>query len=158
MRHRNQVGGAVGHRRFRAGRAGERGAVVVEFAIVAVLFIGLILSGITYGMVFWVKHTMTHAAAEGARSALTVAPGDEAAAIAAAKTKAEGVVSASLGGRAVHVDAIGPTVANCAGSSQRCITVTVSYPYEAHPVIPPVPFLPFVPERVTSTSVVELNP
>lgn len=137
-------------------RRDQRGAVVVEFAIVAVLFIGLIYGGITYGMVFWVKHTMTHAASEGARSALTVAPGDETAAIAAATTKVTGAVAGSLGARAVHVTKTA-VVANCSGSSQRCITVTVSYPYAAQPVVPSLPFLSFLPAQVTSTAVVELN-
>jgi Flp pilus assembly protein TadG len=138
-------------------RREECGTAVVEFAVVAVLFIGLIMSGITYGMIFWAKHTMTHAASEGARAALTVAPGDEAAAEAAAAAKAEGAVVASLGDRADHVT-IDTGVADCDGGSQRCITVTVTYPYEEHPIVAPVPFLPFVPEELVSTSVVELNP
>ena len=138
-------------------RREERGTAVVEFAVVAVLFIGLIMSGITYGMIFWAKHTMTHAASEGARAALTVTPGDEVAAEAAALAKAEGAVEASLGDRADHVT-IDTQVADCEGTAQRCITVTVSYPYEDHPIVAPLPFLPFVPGDLTSTSVIELSP
>jgi Flp pilus assembly protein TadG len=135
----------------------ERGTAVVEFAVVAVLFIGLIFSGITYGMIFWAKHTMTHAASEGARAALTVEPGKEADAATAAGERARSAVEASLGDRADHVT-IDTTVADCEGSAQRCITVTVSYPYDEHPIVAPMPFMPFVPDDLVSTSVIELTP
>ncbi len=141
----------------------QRGAVVVEFALCATLFLGLIYGSVTFGVAFWVKHTLTSAASEGARAAVgaplnsgcTTPYCNE---IAAAKAKAQAVVNASLGARAVHVPVITPTVATCAGSSRDCITVTVSYPYEDHPILPTLaPILSFLPETISSTSVIELS-
>jgi Flp pilus assembly protein TadG len=133
----------------------ERGTALVEFAIICLLFIGLAYAGISYGVIFWVKHTLTHAAAEGARAGVGGPVGGE---IDTAKAKAEEVVDDSLGSRAAHVPTITPTVATCAGSSQNCITVTISYPYSSHPILPALPpFLPFLPDTLTSTSIVELS-
>jgi Flp pilus assembly protein TadG len=133
----------------------ERGVALVEFAVVSLLFIGLAYAGISYGVIFWVKHTLTHAAAEGARAGVGAPVGNE---IDTAKAKAEQVIGDSLGSRAAHVPAITPTVATCDGSSQNCITVTISYPYSAHPILPALPpFLPFLPGTLSSTSVVELS-
>ena len=133
----------------------ERGTALVEFAIVCILFLGLIYGAISYGVVFWVKHTLTHAAAEGARAGVGGAVGAE---IATAKAKAEEVVDSSLGDRAAHVPTITPTVATCAGSTHDCITVTVTYPYSAHPILPALPpIMSFLPDTLSSTSVVELS-
>jgi Flp pilus assembly protein TadG len=141
----------------------QRGAVLVEFALCATLFLGLIYGSISYGVVFWVKHSLTAAASEGARAAVgaplnsgcTTPHCDE---IAAAKAKAQGIVNKSLGDRALHVPEIVPTVATCAGSSHDCITVTVKYPYSDHPILPTLPpILTFLPEMLSSTSVIELS-
>lgn len=135
----------------------ERGAAVVEFAICAVLFLGLIYGSISFGVVFWVKHTLTSAASEGARAAVSAPVGDE---ITVAKDKAKSVVDGSLGDRAVHVpkDDIDATIATCAGSSNNCITVTVEYPYGTHPILPALPpILSLLPDTLSSTSVIELS-
>ena len=67
-------------------------------------------------------------------------------------------VGDSLGARAAHVPTITPTVATCAGSTNDCITVTVTYPYSAHPILPALPpIFPFLPGTLSSTSVVELS-
>jgi hypothetical protein len=52
-----------------AGR--ERGASIVEFALVAPVFFFLFLAIIEFGVLFWVNLTMQHAVREGARYAVT---------------------------------------------------------------------------------------
>ncbi|MGH3372276.1 MAG: TadE/TadG family type IV pilus assembly protein [Nocardioidaceae bacterium] len=138
----------------------QRGAALVEFVICSTLFLVLIYGLISFGVIFGVKHTLTSAASEGARAAVG-APLNSGCStprcneIAAAKAKADQVIDGGLGSRAVHVPTIAPTVATCAGSSHDCITVTVTYPYADHPVLPQL--VPFLPETLSSTSVVELS-
>lgn len=146
----------------------ERGAALVEFALCATLFLALIYGAISYGVVFWVKHTLTSAASEGARSAVS-APLNSGCDTAldprcnekdTARAKAKQVVDDSLGDRGVHVPAndIQISVATCAGSSRDCITVTVPYPYGDHPILPALPpILSILPDSISSTSVIELS-
>ena len=55
-----------------AHRDAESGAVVVEFAIVFVLFVTLLWGLISYGAIFAVQQSLSHAAAEGARAGVDV--------------------------------------------------------------------------------------
>ena len=52
-----------------AGR--DRGAVILEFAIVAALFMTLLWGIIAYGVIFAVQQNMTHGASEAARATIT---------------------------------------------------------------------------------------
>ncbi|MDD2904054.1 MAG: pilus assembly protein [Syntrophales bacterium] len=45
----------------------QQGASAVEFAVIAPLFIALLLSIVEFGMILYTKGMMTHAAREGAR-------------------------------------------------------------------------------------------
>jgi Flp pilus assembly protein TadG len=61
----------------RAGNGGrrQRGAVIVEFALVAALYLVLILAIVEFGILFWVNLTMQYAVREGARCAIVGCPG-----------------------------------------------------------------------------------
>lgn len=48
----------------------ERGAAAVEFAMVAPLFLALVLGSVSYGYLFWVNHGIQQLASEAARSAV----------------------------------------------------------------------------------------
>jgi Flp pilus assembly pilin Flp len=148
----------------------ERGAALVEFAICATLFLGLIYGSISYGVVFWVKHTLTSAASEGARAAVwaprnadcTLVPGADprCSEINTAKAKAKKIVDDSLGDRGVHVplEDITATIGACGGSDHDCITVVVPYPYGEHPILPALPpIFSLLPDTLSSTSVIELS-
>jgi Flp pilus assembly protein TadG len=138
-------------RRFR----GQRGAALVEFALAGTLFLSLIYGSISYGVVFWVKHTLTSAASEGARSAVSAPTGDE---IVAATDKAQGILDNSLGDRAAHAVVTVDPIATCEGGTGDCITVTVTYPYGDHPILPALPpIMSFLPETLSATSVIELS-
>jgi Flp pilus assembly protein TadG len=49
----------------------EKGAAIVEFALVAILVFGLLFAIVDLGMMFYVNLTMQHAVREGARFAIT---------------------------------------------------------------------------------------
>lgn len=52
-------------------RRGQRGSVIVEFALVAILFFTLLTTVMEFGYMFWANLTMQHAVREGARYAIT---------------------------------------------------------------------------------------
>jgi Flp pilus assembly protein TadG len=144
----------------------ERGAALVEFSIVTVLFLTLVYGAISYGMMFWVKHSITHATAQGARAALSAATGAQ---TSAALTQLNSVVDKTLpsamrtyakapcsGGVCTSGTYATSTVGTCANSSDNCITVTINYPYSAHPIVPKLPFLPMLPTQLTATSVLQI--
>jgi Flp pilus assembly protein TadG len=54
----------------RAQRGGERGAALVEFAIVLPVFLMLVLGAIDWGWFFLVQDAVSNAAREGARAAI----------------------------------------------------------------------------------------
>ncbi len=59
----------------RARRRGERGAAMLEFAIVLPLFLMLVLGTIDWGWFFVVQDAVSNAAREGARAAVVGADG-----------------------------------------------------------------------------------
>ena|SRR5579864_6008618 len=131
---------------------------MLEFALVIPIFIFVLYGLITFGMMLSAKQTMTHAAAEGARAAVGAAPND-AAEIQAAHDR---VASAMQSVSQYKVDDPGAFQANvdwCSGSSgPRCITVTITYDYAAHPIVPPAPGLGLVtPDKLTSKAVVQVS-
>jgi Flp pilus assembly protein TadG len=131
----------------------QRGAVLVEFALSVVLFLTLIYGAITYGVIFWAKASLTHAAGEGARASIRVDTGNAA----VAKSQAELVIDRTLPSAASgYAKPVSVATGQCANSSDTCITVTVTYPYKAHPIIPALPFLPLLPTQLTSVSVIQL--
>lgn len=94
--------GAVPARRshLAARERGQRGAVAVEFGILAVLLFTLLFGIIQFGLWFWSWQTGAHAAREAARVA-AVQPCDNADITSAASTAMEG---APATGTAISVD------------------------------------------------------
>ena len=141
-------------------RAGdERGSVLVEFSLVFALFVLVIYALITFGVILSAKNSLTHAAAEGARSAIGVVD-DPATPLDERVTRATGKVGDSLSwmGSKYQPGDTSATVAGCANSPAECITVTIEYPYDARPIVPPAPGLGLVtPSKLKSTAVVELS-
>lgn len=127
----------------------QDGAVVVEFAIVFVLFVTLVWGIITYGMVFAAQQTLTHAAGEAARA--TVGQGDPTQARTAA-TAVAGPQLQWLGtsgapsptdvqfGDCQQPAGNDPFVAGPqdTGATPRCVFVAYSYPWGADPIISPL--------------------
>ncbi|MGH9022001.1 MAG: TadE/TadG family type IV pilus assembly protein, partial [Acidimicrobiia bacterium] len=118
-------------------RRSESGVATVEFALVSIVFLMFLYGILTYGVVFMVKHDMAQAAAEGARAGLGAA--DPAAAAGLRVDSAIAGMPATFG---AHLDTDIPPAAPCTHDPDNdCITVTLTYPYSDHPVIPALPFI-----------------
>ncbi|TNM41116.1 pilus assembly protein [Nocardioides albidus] len=146
-------------RRRESGRD-QRGAAAVEFALVAPLLIMLVFGIIGYGMMLSFRQTLSQAATEGARAAAVQLDGskrDESAT--AALDDALGALE--VGGTTLacgeaHVTCEVDPPVSC-GPAQ-CVTVTVSYPYRDHPVVPTLPFLDqTLPETLTYSATVRVS-
>lgn len=160
---------------------GERGAVVVEFSLVAVLLVFLILGIIAFGMILSFKQQMTQAAEEGAREAVGAIddPGtttvDEReqqafdvarAAIAVSDDRCCSVDSTSsstaVGNNPSAPMTLTPEIGDyCAkGRAEEFIKVTIAYPYDDEPLVPvptEIPPLSFLfPDTLTSEATVDL--
>lgn len=145
-------------------RHDQRGAAAVEFALVAPILLFLIYGAVSYGIVLSVKHVMTEAAAEGARAAIgaQIIPGTDADQNAAYVRVATARAGGSLGVYKTWAQ-ITPSVGACPNaapnqSSTVCVTVTVTYPYSTHPIIPNAPGLGLItPATLASSFSVEVQ-
>ncbi len=116
---------------------GETGAALVEFSLVILVFVMILYGLVYFGMALATKQRVTNAAAEGARAAVGAAtPAD-------AVAKAQARVTSLLGvpnGRYT----VTPVAAPCdalVSTGPQCVTVTISYDWRNHPVVPPAPGL-----------------
>lgn len=153
-------------------RREEHGAAAVEFALVVPLILILVFGIIAYGYMFSFRQALSQAAAEGARAAVGAsttgcsdadwnvsgcAPGT-----AAATAVANDLSQYSNGGAILscgngNLTCTIAKAASCA-SGHTCISVTVSYPYRDHSLLPTVPGFGFtLPSTLSFTSVVEVS-
>ena len=120
---------ACRHRR----RHGEDGAVIVEFAAIFIVFAMLLWGLISYGVVFAAQQSLTHAAAEAARS--TVGMTDRS----AAEQRAVDMLEEELGWLADGLDRREASVAACENdAAYECMTVVVTYDWAGHPIVPSI--------------------
>lgn len=132
----------------------EAGIATLEFALVLPVLLVVIWAAISYGMVFTVNHTLSAAAAEGARAA--VGAPDVQSAVSAATAAATDQLGA-LGQHAANAQLATPNVTECsAPADTQCITVTVSYPWATAPVIPEM-FGVLTPDVLEATSTIQLS-
>lgn len=161
----------IGNRRHPARRRDERGAAMVEFALIAPLFIALVFAVISYGYMLSYRQGMSQAAAEGARS-IAVAPASASdlagsARAAVNRSLSSYGVTCTSGGALTHS---GRTVGSCTvpaaasacpapnPSSARCATVTIVHDYRQNPLIPSFPGLGItLPDRLSYSSTMEAN-
>lgn len=140
---------------------GQRGAALLEFALVFGLFVFVLYALIAFGMVLALKQSMTNAASDGARAAVGAVPASgetlEAAQVRVARAKVDGALGWLGSNRQPNVDIPDPTY--CTGSSgPKCITVTLTYPYKDKPLVPPAPGLGvFVPDSIKTAAVVQVT-
>lgn len=127
--------------------------------IVVLLLFGLIFGIISYAYMMSFRQSMTQAAAEGARAGAVSAPvssgGDPLAAAQNALNDALASFNQSCGGALSCSISIDP----CAGNSANdCVTVDISYDYDANPLLPNFPGLGLVlPDALEARSVAEIN-
>jgi Flp pilus assembly protein TadG len=136
----------------------QDGVAAVEFAIVAMVFMVILFGILTYGFIYGLDQSMNHAAAEGARSAISTTSDS------AAITKAHDTALQRLGwlGSRIQSSDIVATVvqgvADCDPNDAtiKCIKVVITYPWATRPIIPQFPGLP-TPSQMQATAIVELT-
>ena len=135
----------------------------MEFSLVALLFMFFVYAVAVFGILLSTKNSVTHAAAEGARAALTVADLPAATLDARRITQATTTVSNSLSGAlGSHYDPsqVSASIAGCDSPADpnECITVTITYPWSSDPIVPLAPGMGLAtPDNIRATAVVRLN-
>ena len=139
-------------KRIRVCRRGdEDGAVIVEFAAIFIVFAMLLWGLISYGVVFAAQQSLTHAAAEAARS--TVGMTD----VGAAEQRAVDMLDEELTWLAGGLDRREATVAECANDpAYDCMMVTVTYDWASHPIVPSILNVA-TPDTLTGRAVVQFR-
>lgn len=137
--------------RSRRHRHDQGGAAAVEFALVAPLVLLLLFGIIGYGFLLTFRQALSQGAAEGARSAAVWAaaysPSQDVERIGAATASVDEALN-GYGVGCADLATCTVVIVPCTGSpTAQCASVTVSYPYRAHPIFGPVPFVP-MPETV----------
>jgi Flp pilus assembly protein TadG len=127
------------------------------------LFMFFIYAVAVFGILLSTKNSITHAAAEGARSALTVADLPAATLDARRVTQATTTVANSLtGSLGSHYNPsdVSASVAGCdsPADTHKCMTVTITYPWSSRPIVPMFPGMGLAtPDNVRATAVVRLT-
>lgn len=132
----------------------ERGAAAIEFALIFVLFFSIMYGIVSYGIIFAVKHSLTHAVNEGARAAVKDVSGG----LNGRKILAQNTAAVAVAWLGAHAPVPEVTSVNCANTGFECVTVTLAYDYAAHPIIPPLPGMGVVlPDRLAAQATVQLD-
>lgn len=128
----------------------ESAAVIVEFALVSIAFMILVAGIITYGMVFAIQQSLTHATSEAARSVVGIEE------VSAAETKARSTALRQLSrtedgwlereALAVQVSGLAP----CDPDTSDC-TVEVTASYEGR-LLGLLPFRIAVPDALSASA------
>lgn len=142
-------------------RRDERGVALLEFALVAPIFFFILYALVVFGMALALKQSVTNAAAEGARSTIGVVDNPATTGVDERVENARNVVLQRLSWLSTSQKAsltITPTIATCTVGTGQCITVKVTYPYDANPLVPSAPLIKQIqPKTVGSTATVKLN-
>lgn len=158
----------IGSRRDPARRRDERGAAMVEFALIAPIFIALVFGIISYGWMLSYRQGISQGVSEAARS-IAVAPGGGGTITDSVKANGREAVSRSL--RSYGVTCVGEellhhgdTVGTCTFKPERCgsadcVRVTVRHEnYDRHPLVPSFPGLGIIlPKDVGYSTTAEIN-
>jgi hypothetical protein len=159
----------------------ERAAALVEFSIVFVLFAFICYALVAFGVAMNLKSNLTHAAAEGARTAVgaglcDVNDPDAAVAAACRDTKilaAKNETIESVAGQGDKIKTVvegllepanpanpNVVIAQCPNlaATAQCITVKIPYSYGDNPIVPSAPGLGVVlPSTLNANAVVQLT-
>jgi Flp pilus assembly protein TadG len=137
----------IGRPRRRSRRADgppERGAAAVEFALVLLPLSVMLFGIISYGYMLSFRQAISQGAAEGARAAAVWAaaytPDQDTQRVSTARGRVDEALSSygvtcGSGGATCTVE-----IEPC--GTARCVSVTVSYPYDARPLTPRLPLVP----------------
>lgn len=135
-------------------RSDEEGTAILEFALVSVVFLAILYGIISFGVLLAVEHSLTHAAAEGARAAVGTPTAE-------AVATSEQVTRDAVGWLDGWIEPgdVRAAVAPCAhDTGVDCVEVLIDYPYATRPVLPPFPLLEIVlPDSVRTAAVATIG-
>ena len=157
------------HARARAlvtgGRDRESGAAALEFALVTPLLVALLFGIIGYGYMLSFRQGISQGAAEGARAAAVEFNSANQSTVAmAALNRSLASYGVSCVGTSLKKDS--QTVGSCSvdidacdnNATKTCASVSVSYAYRDHPLLPSFPGLGgTMPENLDYTAVAEVS-
>ena len=134
---------------------------MIEFSLVAGLLMFFIYAIAAFGLILAQKNSITQAATEGARSALSV-PGVALPTDTQRTTQALTTVAKTLSWMGSKFQAGDATavIDGCSSPADtaRCITVTITYPYATRPLLPQAPGLGLItPNQIKSTAVLRIS-
>ena len=134
-------------------RRDESGAALLEFSLVFLLFALMLYGLIAFGMILATKQRITSAASGAARAAVGAASDAE------AVSRATQRVEDALGAPGGYSPTYSPAPCDPANpTGPRCMTVTITWDYENHPIVPPAPGLGLVtPDEFGATAVVQFS-
>lgn len=152
------------HKANGARRSRQRGVAAIEFALAFPLFFAVLYGIVMYSMIFLVQHSLTSAAAEGARAALVYQNATSTSLALtgraeAACTRALAVVS-WLAQAPECVKVISTAPAGCSSNAAMdCVQITLTYPWSSKPLIPPLPLMGLIsPTSLAGQATVQLDP
>lgn len=141
----------------------EQGVAAVETALcLCFVVLPVVFGAISYAYMLSFRQTLSQGAGEGARAA-AVAPST-----ASAADRHDAAISAVNNAMASNVGrsmtcgqgnlTCTATEASCTNGSGTCMTVTISYPYRDHSLLPSVPGLGFtLPEVISYTATAKVG-
>lgn len=121
----------------------------------------LIYAIAAFGILLSTKNSLTHAASEGARSALSVSDLPALTADARRIDQVKTTIAKDLAWMGSDYDPsyVNASIGNCSVSDPtQCVTVTITYPWSTHPLIPMAPGMGLaMPNTVSATAVVRIS-
>ncbi len=146
----------------------ERGAEMVEFALVVVLLIALLYGIISYGLILAAQSTITQAAADGARAGIvqsSTSPctsGTTPCAITTAQTQAATDVGwmdkGTCGTASTTITCVATEAACPSNANNQCLTVKVTYNYNSSPLFPELPGMGVItPSTISSSNTLQIS-
>lgn len=131
----------------------EDGVAALEFALVSMLFMMLLYGIITYGFLFGLDQSITHAAEEGARAAISKTTATEQASYA----KDTALDRLAWLGANISPSDVTATVAPCTNdTSVNCVRVSIVYPWSTRPLVPKFVGVP-TPTQIDAQAIVQVD-
>lgn len=131
----------------------EDGAVIVEFAVIFIVFVALLWGLISYGVIFAAQQSLAHAASEGARTGVGVA--DQTGAVTAAEAVAYDQLQWLGSDDPVDGLVVEANIVPCDYDNTRnCLVVETTYDWAGFPIVPSLLDIS-TPNTLTSRAVVQ---
>lgn len=147
-----------------AGRQRQGGVAAIEFALAFPLFFVILYAIVMYSMMFLVQHSLTSAAAEGARAALAYQYATTTSAALTSRASAactRALASVSWMAQAPScAQTISTAPAGCtSNTAMDCVQITLTYPWSSKPLLPPLPLMGLIsPTTLAGQATVQLDP